>query len=417
MMKKMRIISGWSAAAGVAAMASGPAAHALEASDFLMFSRGSVSLRPQLELVEQFSDNIFYEKRNGTSDLITVISPGLRFLAGEDLPSANHISVSYKMEQMLYLETTSQNAMQHHITTATHLSRGRFTLDGADRLDFLSSALGGGFSAVTGRKVNRTQWYDLYTLHYKVGERTGVYVDALHNSVNYEGSYANLFDSRTLTGTGGFEYRLGAETHLFGELYYGTTDLETNAPGLGSLPDRTFTGGFVGARGNFTEKLKGKIKAGYEVSTFSTGTGAAASINNDAGSAPVVEGNVSYLFTEKSTGNLTYSRRQNVSVQYVRTAYTSDTIEVNYRQILGSTGRLRADAGASYMMLSYEPLAGSWTSRDDTNWRINTGVSYFFQTWLATRLQYSFESFKSSLTAASVDYDVNRVTLSLAIGY
>ena len=172
-------------------------------------------------------------------------------------------------------------------------------------------------------------------------------------------------------------------------------------------------GAFVGARGNFTEKIKGTIKAGYEVSTFSGGD---SNGNRSAGSAPVVEASISYAPTERLTTSLTYSRRQNVSVQFTRSSYALDTVSATVQQILGATGRLRLDLSATYAMYSFDPAPAYPSGRSDINWKVQTGANYFFESWLSTRLEYSFERFTSDFVSV-VDYDVNRVTLSVAIGY
>jgi polysaccharide biosynthesis protein VpsM len=414
---KIQTIRGFGLIAGAVWAASNSMAHALEASDFLMFSRGAVSLRPQVEVQEQFNDNLFFQRNNKQSDLISIFAPGVRLLAGDDVSTANHLGLRYRMEQLLYLKTSSLNALQHHFTSDLSYSWTRLKISGSDQIDMLSGTLGGGISSAAGLKVDRTYWTDSYRADYRLGERTGVYVVGRHNFIDYDGGFLNLFDTRTTTGTGGFEYRLGEETYLYGETYYGFTDLETNVPGSTSLPDRTFYGAFLGARGNFTEKLRGNIKAGYELASFSRGTGAAAAAAGGDTGNPVVDASLSFSLTDKSSLALSYSRRESVSVQFVRSAFTGDSVSSSYRQFLGSSGRLRLDVLASYSLYSYEPLPGFWTSRDDTHFRAEAGISYFFEAWLSSRLEYNFEKFDSTLSASTVNYTVNRVTLSMAVGY
>jgi hypothetical protein len=398
--------------AGAAIFAAPAQMHALEASDVLVFSHGPLSLRPQLGITEQFDSNVFYLDQDPESDFITTIAPGLKFLVGQDLPNENHIKLQYTLEELIYANNDDLNATQHKFLTDTHFKKNRFTIDGADRFEMLSSVLGGGFS-VGRQQVDRTLWLDIYRVDYKVGERMGVYVEGQHVSTDYE-SGLELFDVRTISGTGGFGYYLSEDTLLFGEVYYGKTSLEYNVPSPAQPPGTTFIGGFVGARGKFTEKLNGTLKAGYEVSTFDES--AVAGLDDSAGSAPVVEATITYLVTERLTTSLAYSRRQHVSVQFVRSAYVLDAITAKATQILGSTGRLQLDLLASYAMYSFDPAAAYPRGRSDTNWRLQTGANYFFQTWLSTRVEYSFERFTSDF-ASVVDYDVNRVTLSLAIGY
>jgi hypothetical protein len=414
MNKSRTYISRCLAGAAGAFACAGPAI-ALEASDILVYSHGPLSLRPQVGFVEQFNDNVFYSKDDAETDFVTVISPGVKLQFGQDLPTENHINLNYYLEQVLYIDHSSLNATQHKLATDIHFSRTRFTIDGGDRLELLSSVLGGGFSLRgpdARRNIDRTLWWDIYRFDYKIGERTGVYIEGQHVSTDYEND-VSLFDTRTLIGTAGFQYRLGEDTFLFGEVYYGQTSLHANQVIAAPAAGTSFVGGFVGARGHFTEKLNGTLKAGYEVSSFSnTGPG----VDNSAGNSPVVEAAITYLATERLSTTLSYSRRQQVSVQYVRSSFVSDTVTATASQVLGSTGRLRLDLTALYAMYSYDPAPAYPTGRSDSSWKVQTGASYFFQTWLSTRLEYSFERFTSDF-ADIVDYDVNRVTLSLAIGY
>jgi hypothetical protein len=384
---------------------------AMEASDLLVYSHGPLSLRPQFGFVEEFNDNIFYGDQARESDFITTIAPGLKLQLGQDLPTENHVKLQYTFEELFFVHNSSQDATQHKFLTDTHFSKSRFGIDGADRYEILDSALGGGFS-VGRQKVRRNVWWDIYRVDYKVGERMGVYVEGQHVDTDYK-TGLSLFDTRTLSGTGGFQYTLSEDKFLFGEVYYGETDLHPNT-GTAKPPGTEFIGGFVGARGNFTEKLKGTLKAGYEVADF-IGT-IPVGVDKSAGSAPVVEASITYLPTERLSATLSYSRRQQVSVQFVRSSYVLDSITATATQILGSTGRLRVDLTGTYAMYSFDPAPAYPAGRSDTNWKVQAGSSYFFQTWLSTRLEYSFEKFNSDFGSV-VDYDVNRVTLSLAIGY
>ena len=46
---------------------------------------------------------------------------------------------------------------------------------------------------------------------------------------------------------------------------------------------------------------------------------------------------------------------------------------------------------------------------------MNAGVSYSFNQWLKSSLRYDFEMFDSN--KGNIDYNVNRVMLSLSVGY
>ena len=85
---------------GAALAAAAANVFALEPSDVLVFSHGPLSLRPQLGVSEQFNDNIFYSDIARRSDFITMISPGLKLLVGQDLPDQNHIKLQYTLDEI-----------------------------------------------------------------------------------------------------------------------------------------------------------------------------------------------------------------------------------------------------------------------------------------------------------------------------
>ena len=69
--------------------AAGTRAWAVDASDLLVYSIGSVQVRPNVSVAEQYNDNIFYRSSTNSSstnsvehDFITTISPGVRVQLG-----------------------------------------------------------------------------------------------------------------------------------------------------------------------------------------------------------------------------------------------------------------------------------------------------------------------------------------------
>lgn len=398
----MRNISASGIYAAGTLLLTGGAVRGVEPSDYLLFSTGSYSLRPQLNISEVFNDNIFFRNDRKQSDFITTISPGLVLQLGTE--EANFISLSYYFDRLQYLDETSLNANQHRIALGSHVQFNRLTIEGQDRIEFLSSALGGGIS-LSGVKVDRTTYYDQYRLTYDFSERTGVYLEGSHSTTDYQEGI-RLFDVNSLIGTLGFHYRAFSRSFLFGEVYYGQTAADPNFDGP-KPPHATFIGGYVGARGYFTEKLTGSVKAGVESREFSDGT--------PVGEIPVVEAELTEMFSEKTVLTASYSRRQHVSVQYSRAGYTLDLVSLYLRQEIGNDGRFHAVARGSYGMAEYEPNP-SFQDRSDRLIAAGLELTYDFKIWLRGRFGYDYEHLDSDLPAI-VEYDVNRVTLGLSIGY
>lgn len=376
---------------------------ALEPSDILLYSKGSYSLRPHLDLTETFSDNIYYDdSENARSDFLTTISPGFIFQLG--LESANYISFSYFFDRLQYLDETELNANQHRLDLDSHVLFNRLTIDGRDQWHFLSSPLGGGIS-LNRLRVDRVSFFDEYRLTYEFTERTGAYIQGTHSTLDYEDDLP-LFDLTTLIATAGFQYKAFSRSFLFGEIYYGRTSVNPNEMDF-QPPHATFLGGFLGARGSFTEKLTGSLKVGYETREFSDGS--------SGGDVPVVQMELIEQFTEKTGLTLSYTRSQQISVQYARTAYTSDTVGASLRQEIGNDGRFYGVLRGTYAMSDFEPNE-FFDDRSDQLLVVGVDFTYDFKLWLQGRLGYDHERLSSDLPDIK-DYAVNRVILGLSIGY
>jgi hypothetical protein len=216
-----------------------------------------------------------------------------------------------------------------------------------------------------------------------------------------------LYDIQTLTGTAGFGYRAFPKTVFFGEAYYGQTRTDPNDPRLTDNPRLDAIGGYIGARGNFTEKLSGMAKAGYEHREFADGS--------DSSGDPVVDLSVTQRFSEKRGLSLTYSHLSAASVQYSRQTYTADLIGLRFYQVLGPRRKWQANIGANYGLYEYDRGSVSGDRQYDYL-RGSVSLVYQIQRWLGAQVGYEHERVIGD-SPAVIDYTVNRVTLRVAIGY
>ena len=408
-------------------LAAGTDARAVDASDILVYNVGPFRLKPHVGVSEQYNDNIFFRSDKPTftlvpvpgltnvfqvkkvsveDDLITTLSAGTALQLGRR--EANHVMVDYTMDKSWYLDHQDVGHLDHTLLANTLLQGNRLTLTGNDRVQFLSGILGGGQNL--GTKVNRWSFSDDYRLEYRVGEKTSVYADGTYDTTDYAKG-TPLYDDNMLRGTAGFSFKATEKTSLFGEFYYGQEATDPNRPfntnDSTSIkgPHAEFYGGFVGARGDFTSRLKGSIKAGYESRQFSN--------DKPAADSPVVEATLDQRFSDRTTVSLIYSRRNSLSVQVAGDGYTADAISAQLRQVLTSDGKLFAIAGAGFENDDYKAL-GAAAARRDRVYRANFTLSYSIQLWLSARLGYQFEKYDSNVV---IDYNVNSVTLSILVGY
>ena len=378
---------------------------AFEPSELLLIQKGPVALKPQFELTETYDDNVTYREEDKEADFKTVFSPGLTFQWG-DL-TLNYLELTYFYDRVVYIDLADLNADQHRVSFVSHFEKRRFTLEGRDEYQHLVSPLGGGIS-IGGQSVARDLWDDVYHLGYELSDKTAIYFEPYHSTVNYEEG-VNLYDSFTLKGTVGFEYKAFSRTSFFGEIYYGRTKHDVNTELLAQYPTAEYVGSFVGARGNFTEKLTGSVKGGYEYRWY----------RNDPEdlNAPVFEISLTERFTENTVLNLIYSRRVYESVQFVRSSYTASTVAASLLQNIGADGRLRARLDASYLSTAYEDnpayIVGE---REDQIVNTRLTFTYDIKLWLRAFGSYNFEYLESNEPTVT-DYLVNRFTLGLQLGY
>ena len=392
--------------------AAGARALALDASDVLVYSLGPVRVRPQLTVSGRYDDNIFYQGNkslpgvSAEDDFITTVSPSVNFQLGR--LQGNHILLNYEMDQALYARRNDQDHRDHLLSLNTRLQGNRLSLDGSDSVQFLSGILGGSLvqTNTQNARVDRVAFLDHYRLEYDLSEKISTYVEGSYDATDYQKGTA-LYDANSLRGTGGFAFRITPKIRLFGEGYYGQSAINPNRTNDLKGPHLDIVGGFIGASGDFHPKLTGSVKVGYETRSFSD--------NSADASSPVVEASLTGRINDKTTAVLSYSRHSSVSVQAASQSYASDVVTAGLDRVLSSDGKLVARLGGNFQNDVYGNL-GTYAGRNDKSYRANVALIYNIQLWLSTSVAYEFEKFVST-DRAVIDYNVNRVTVRVSVGY
>lgn len=377
---------------------------AVQPGDLFYVQKGPVALKPQLHASQTFNDNVTYREKGGSADFITTVSPGLGLQVGR--LDYNYLEAQYFYDRVQYWDHSTLTANQHRVAIDSRVGISRFTLRGRDRIEFLSSPVAGGIS-VGGDRVDRVVYLDEYRLSYELSPKTSFYGEITHDSVDYESGIA-LYDARTLIGTLGFSYLAFSRTSFFGEAYYGTTENDPNTARLGPYPAASFVGGFVGARGRFTEKIEGMVKAGYETRSYDG--------RDQDSSTPVVEASVTARLREKTGLVLNFSRRQYESAQFANSSYTRTGVVVDLQQEVGTTGRMKAVLRGEYVITDYESTRAFARQRQDTIAGAGLNLTYDIKLWFRIFGGYNFEYFESTEPILA-DYKVNRVRLGMELGY
>ena len=392
----------------------GGAAKAMDASDLLVYDIGPLTLRPLFDLSETYNDNVLFRGKDLVSDFVTTVTPGIKLQLGQG--GGNLISASYLHDEIIYAQQNQLSAGQDHFVTGVRYLGNRLSIDGRDQIDSLSTLLGGGYGSLTGLLVDRLTISDRYNVGYEITEKTKAYLAGNFSMTDWGKNGTTLFDSTSFGGTAGFMFKALSKTSFFGEVYYGETVLDANNPkdALKGRPQADFIGGFIGARGDFTDRLTGSAKAGYETRTFGIQDTGAPVVVQDTG-APVVEMDISFHRNDRSVLTLSYQRSQEVSMDLTPNVYTADLATFSFSQSIGAADKLRAQLSLSYGMNSFDP-SKTYPIRNDVYYRAGTVLTYNYKPWLATYVSYEFNHFGSDLREL-IDYDQNRLTLGMKVGF
>jgi hypothetical protein len=391
-----------------------PHALAVDATDLLVYSIGPVHLKPQLGASAQFNDNIFYRpdkplpgfpNQPVESDYLAIVSPGINLQLGRR--DANHIFFDYRMDESLYTQHRDLDHREHTFSLDSHLQGNRLSFEVNSQVQLLAGILGGNFVSTTnilGQRVERSVYSENARVEYGLTEKVGLYGALAFDDADYKQG-TPLYDQNVLVGTAGFSFNPAPKWGLFGELHYGQSASSPNSASLSDTPYAVSYGGFVGAKGDFTTRLSGSVKVGYEILEF--GGSAPGS------SSPVVEASLTDKFSDRTTASLSYSRRNNVSVQIANAAFVSDAVSASLTHTITSDGKFHAAVAGTLGNYTYED-SGAFASRLDRTYGVDFALIYNPQLWLSTRLAYSYQRFDSNVT---FDYNVNTVTFTLSVGY
>lgn len=385
---------------------------AAQPEQLLVYSAGPLRLRPQLANAISFDDNVLYRpSTQAKSDFIHTISPGLEIELGT--PETRYQALfDYDFLNYTYTSLSALNHQDHSLSLKASLQGDRIAASLVSAASRYTGILGGGsilnevgsFSNL-GANVNRWVFRDDLRLGYVVTEKLQAHALGHFDSIDYAGNLP-LYDQNGLRGSLGASYQAFSKVSLFSETYYGqvssTPNFETAKP-----PHLKQGGVFLGAKGEFTPRIQGSVQMGYEIREFGDGT--------DVPGVPVVLASLSYQMTEKRTASLSYTRSTGVSVENANTSFASDTILFDLSQKLGVREKWTGNLTAQYRMDNRENRAGS-ADGEDSYYSIGFRLSYQIQLWLSTALAYVHESYSSSVQG-TVDYQVNRVTLSVSVGY
>ena len=401
---------------------------AVEPEDILAPTVGPVVILPHASLSGTYDDNVFYlsDEQGTIDDFVTSLSPGVSLQYGQNILDANIIGLDYTLTQNWYAENSEISSDNHALTFAINYQKeGKFRLSGTDSIRIDNSILSGRERSISfdkgKRLIERTYFNDQYRFDYIFSPKTSLYSSIGYNASDYaeEPHYYStdlfggktpysLYDISSWRGALGFGWQAFPKVKLIGGGFYGRTSVERNLSRMPVRPDSDFGGFFIEADGDFGEKLTGRLRGGYQVRQFDR---LASGTSSDSHGMPVFQAALEYQFTPKRKGTFSYTREGRVSVESPDLAYAADMISLNLTQEIGTEDNLFADGGITYELDDYDTRDGrqyQWV-------RANAGLTYHFNRWSKAQATYSFDLFDSN--KGNIDYTVNRVMLSLSVGY
>ncbi len=388
--------------------------YGFEAKDIMAFKAGPFLFRPHLLVAEQYSDNVFYQSRGEPiDDFITIISPSIGVQVGRS-GSRVSLDASYVYSQMFYAQNPYvDDTSQHRITLGGGLSGTKLRFDLTGSLSW-ANTIYGGYEAfewggviflVRAPTTERVSYNLSPKINYIISEKTSI-----NGGVSFSGTdfleKSSYYDSDYWRATIGVAYKVRPKMSLLGDLFYGQSASTPNEPPFGTSPRPKSphvetVGGFIGVRAELSPRFDGTAKVGYQESSQA----------GRSQGAPSYEGSLAWQASEKSNLSIKYGRRSSSSVWY-SSIYTSDTVTLNFSQMLGTKRPWLLSAGATYGHGSYADDRSQ--SRDYLG--ANIDIAYRIKLWLVAGLGYEFT--KSIVESkSSIDYEVNRVTLTVSIGY
>jgi hypothetical protein len=396
-----------------------PAGWCFDPRDLFAVGAGPVVFQPKLDLATTYSDNIYYLPDdsilpelgvvNSREDMAFILSPALSARLGRP-DGENRVELDFRFDQILYSENPSSDSSNYNFDLSAAARGAKLSYDCRNSLQFLNSILNGYAATIEGipipsGNVERINVNLAHNFGYALSPKTRLLAGGTYSLRDYPGSELTTrtyYNSEEWRANAGLGYALSEKIGLDAKLHYGQLFRDPTSDRIATPPRSDLFGGTVGARGSFTPKLSGGVRAGYEYRWFSEGSG-------DDG-YPIAGVDLIQQFTDRTSATLAYNHGGSVSATaFSRSVTTTDSVTFNVQQIVGYRRPWFLNLGVRYALTDY--VTGDVEPLD--NFQVSLGARYQIQTWLNVFANYAYE-FGSRST---YDYDVNQVTLGFHLGF
>ena len=340
-----------------------------------LFLTGSAAIR--------FDDNIYLDSVSEQDDMIWSITPGLDLVFGQG--SATQGNIYYREEFVKYSDASNQDTSLSNIGLSTKYDGGKSKFD----LGFTYTQLSQNDNDVraSGDLVRRELTHFHARPEFGITQKSSLGLGVVYDRTNYKP--AGFVDKSVWSVPVDYYFEYSAKLDL--SVGYRRRESDLNGTGLDS-EDNLLS---IGARGEFTPKLNGQVRVGYNMREFDTGgdddqVGVDASLNYALSSRTVYQLTISNDFGSAASGDST--KEFSVGVQ-------------------GSTNltqQLSLNGGFSYRAIEY-------TTREDDYFEGQIGLNYVYNQNL--NFGASFVHRKNDSTLGSLDFSNNVFSFGANVRY
>ncbi len=375
-----------------------------DADRWLSYEVGPAVILPKVGTGFSYDSDVFMGTTpSKQSDLIFMTRPEVEALFGAT--DLSNLRFSYAPTYLKYFDTDLLTRVDHTGSMTLRIERPKTTITGSTTVNYLGGLLGS-FENFTTNPTRRLTHNHNYRLLQNISGKVSGSLAFSYGVQDYaDGS--PILDVTDWRVTGGTVYDLSAKMDLIGEVFYGQSSATSNNnAAINRGGDASRIGFFLGADAEFTPKLTGEVRIGYQTFEFDGTSTSSSGISAEA--------ELNYELSAMSKVGLLFSRGIQQSVQQGDTSFVYTDIGVNYAQMLDAAGRWGFDTSVRYRNSEFDGTF--FQGRSDNFFTYSAGVSYFVNDWLRAGLTYSYSDFSTN-TNGAFEYDVHRVGLNVMVGY
>ena len=360
-------------------------------------SPGNTNFSIGASVSARHDNNVYLTNTGEVADTIIAVTPSIEAHFGQN--SLSHGSVSYQTAFTRYADKTAPNVSLGSGGADFGYDNGAVAING--NASFQQTNQNSAEVAAIGQKSIFRKDVATATV---TAEPHLTAKTSLLTGINY---FYYKYKNESLVGS--------RETEIPFRFYYETTPKVSVSAGVAYRWVKPINGTndghdldySLGARGNFTEKLKGELSVDYR--TRSVGT-------NPKENLWGLNGALSYEITPKTSSTLVFSRDFRTGAFGESLKNSSYGLRVN----TDLTPQWQAGAGINFRKVEYgktvfKTVSGVPLVRSDDYWEGNFQVSYLFTSWLNASADYTLRHNQSTLTGA--EFSDNLISLTVGVRY